>query len=67
MHKSRFLEIDPLAKQKYNKENKTDPLMTNCCICDMRLDLNNAFGTDSNEKTYLDFTIKKEHFFKKFV
>ena len=58
-HKSRFLEINPLVKQKYDKENKLDPLTTKCCICDMRLDLNSALGPQSDEMTYLEFTIKK--------
>ena len=59
--KSKIFEIDTLAKQKYKKENKIDPLKTNCCIWNLRLDLNSANGPHTDEITYLDFVIRKEY------
>ena len=61
-YKSKFLEIDVLTKQKYEKENKIDQ-QTKSCSCDFKLDLNSAYGQHSDKMTYLDFVIKKGYFF----
>ena len=61
--KSRFLETDALIKQKYQKNNLIDWTETKCCICDFKLNLDLAYGSHSDEMTYLDFVIRKEHLF----
>ena len=62
-YKSRFLELNALTKQKYEKTNETDWTKTECCICDFKLNLDLVHGPYSDEMTYLDFVIRKEHLF----
>ena len=62
-YKSRFLEIDALTRQIYEKNNEIDWTKTKCCICDFKLNLDLAQGPHSDEMTYLGFIIRKEHLF----
>ena len=59
IYKMGFLEIDQLAKQTYEKNNRIDWAKTNCCICDLKLPVGFSFGPASEKITYLDFIIKK--------
>ena len=63
LYKMRFLELDTLTKQNYEKSNKTDWTKTTCCICDFKLSLGASYGPGSKKMTYLDFAIKKEYLF----
>ena len=47
-YKSRFLEIDTLTKQKYQKNSPIDWTERKCCICDFKLNLDLAYGPHSD-------------------
>ena len=64
-YKRRFLELDTFAKMHYEKENLIDWSKTKCNICDFKLLLRSAHGPDSEEMTYFDFIVCKEHMFTK--
>ena len=46
MYKMRFLEIDQLTKQTYEKNNRIDWAPTNCCICDFKLPVGSCLGPE---------------------
>ena len=63
VHKTRFLSLYTITKQKHEKENKIDWLVTKCVICDFKLSVGSSFGPGSDEMTYCDFIFKKERLF----
>ena len=56
-----FLELDTFSKIHYEKENQIDWSCTKRKICNFKLLLGSANGPDSNEMTYFDFIVRKEH------
>ena len=60
-YKIRFLELDVLTNQTYEKNNRIDWKKTNCCLCDFKLSVGASFESESEKMAYLDFIIKKEH------
>ena len=57
------LELDPLTRLKYERENSVTA-ETKCCICYFPMQLNpKGLKFNENEMSYLDFIIRKEHSF----
>lgn len=58
--KSRFVEIDKLTKQKYEKNHPIDWPQTKCIICDFKMPAGSFFGPLSEQMNFYDFVVKKE-------
>ena len=66
-YRIRFLEIDVLSKKRFENENEIDWGKTKCVICNFSLAVQNVCGHDSEEITYYNFIIRKEHFYDREV
>ena len=67
IYKMRFLELDQLTKQSYEKNNRIDWLQTSCCICDLKLSLGSFFGPKNKKMRYLDFIKKRIFVFTQYI
>ena len=61
LHKN--LKLDMLTKKSKIKKNPVTWDETKCCLCNFNIGLGTSKGPKSEEMTYLDYVIKKEHCF----
>ena len=60
--KSKHLEIDPIVKLKYQRENPVDWVDGKCVICNFPIAVEpKGLEFNESEMSYIDFLIRKEH------
>ena len=63
INKWRFVEINTLTKQKYQKNHPIDWYQTKRVICDYKKTVSYSFGPLNEEITFYDFVVEKENLF----